>query len=122
MSASVLLPSILLFVVGIMFGSMPLIAAFRQLPRWIRFGLYSAGAAFFIAAALIVARHALGPVISPQLHRFIFAHIAFICGMGFGILFLLAVSGEYFKALRELDAARRKTSSDAHQQSSHEHV
>ena len=117
-----MLASAILFSVGIVFGCMPLVFAFRALPRWIRFGLHSAGAAFFLAAALIVARDALAPVISPQLHRFIFGHIAFICGMGFGILFLLAVSGEYFKALRQLDAARQKPSSDAHQESSHEHV
>jgi hypothetical protein len=122
MSAPVLLPSVLLFFVGITFGFMPLIAAFRQLPRWIRFGLHSAGAAFFIAAVLILARHALAPVISPQLHRLIFSHIAFICGMGFGILFLLAASGEYFKALREIDVARRRRLADAHEDASHEHV
>jgi hypothetical protein len=114
MGAPVMLPSILLFFVGIMFGCMPLIAAFRQLPRWIRFGLHSSGAAFFIAGALLVARYAFASHISPGLHRFIFAHILVICGMGFGILFLLAASGEYFKALRALDAARRKTLSDAH--------
>ena len=117
-----MLASAILFLVGIMFGCMPLVFAFRALPRWIRVGLHSAGAAFFIAAVLIVARDALVPFISPQLHRLIFAHIAFVCGMGFGILFLLAVSGEYFKALRELDAARRKTASDAHEERSHEHV
>ena len=122
MSAPLLLPSILLFSVGIMFGFMPLIAAFRQLPRWIRFGLHSAGAAFFIAGALLVARHAFASHISPALHRFIFAHILVICGMGFGILFLLAVSGEYFKALHKLDATRRKTLSHPHDEHSHEHV
>ncbi len=117
-----MLPSILLFLVGIMFGCMPLIAAFRKLPRWIRFGLHSAGAAFFIAGVLLVARHAFASHISPALHRFIFAHILVICGMGFGILFLLAVSGEYFKALRALGGARRKTLSDAHEEHSHEHA
>jgi hypothetical protein len=101
---------------------MPLIGAFRQLPRWIRVGLHSAGAAFFIAGALLVGRHAFTSHISPGLHRFIFAHILVICGMGFGILFLLAVSGEYFKALRELDAARKRRSADAQQEHSHEHV
>jgi hypothetical protein len=113
MSAAVLTPSILLFLVGIIFGCMPLIGAFRQFPRWIRFGLHSAGVIFFTAGALIVARHAFASHISPALHRFIFAHIMVICGMGFGILFLLVASGEYFKALRALDAARRKTLSDA---------
>jgi hypothetical protein len=117
-----MLPSILLFSVGIMFGCMPLIAAFRQLPRWIRLGLHSAGGAFFIAGALLVTRHVFASHISPALHRFIFAHILVICGMGFGILFLLAVSGEYFKALRELDAARRKTLSDAHEEHGHENA
>jgi hypothetical protein len=122
MSAPVLFPSILLFLVGIIFGCMPLIAAFRQLPRWIRFGLHSASAIFFIAGALLVARHAFASHISPVLHRFIFAQILVICGMGFGILFLLAASGEYFKALRELDVARRKRLSDADDDGGHEHV
>jgi len=122
MSPAVMIASAILFLVGIMFGCMPLVLAFRALPRWIRVGLHSAGAAFFIAAALIVIRAAFAPLISPQLHRFIFAHIAFISGMGFGILFLLAASGEYFKALRELDAARRRRLADPHEESSHEHV
>lgn len=113
---------VLLSLIGIVFGCMPFILGFRHLPRWIRFGLHSTGAAFFIAALLISALHALGSRISSELHRFLFAHVLLICGMAFGILFLLAASGEYFKALRELDATRRKSLSHSPEGHSKEHV
>jgi hypothetical protein len=69
-----------------------------------------------------VALEVLGSRVSPQLHRIIFGHVVLIAGMGFGVLLLLGVSGEYFKALRELDAARRRRLADAHEESRHEHV
>jgi hypothetical protein len=122
MSPVMLAASILLFLVGIMFGCLPLVAAFRELPRWIRVALHTAGAAFFAAAGLYVTLGALGSHVSPRLHQIIFGHVVLIGGMGFGILLLLVVSGEYFKALRELDATRRKTLSDAHEEPSQEHV
>ena len=42
--------------------------------------------------------------------------------MGFGILLLLCISGEYFKALRELDSARKRRLANAHEEHGHEHV
>ena len=113
---------VLLSLIGIVFGCMPFVLGFRRLPRWIRFGLHSAGAAFLIAAVLISALHALGSRISPELHRFLFAHVLLICGMAFGILFLLAASGEYFKALRELDTTRHKTLSHSREERSQDGV
>jgi Trk-type K+ transport system membrane component len=121
MSPVILVASIFLCVVGIMFGSLPLILAFRGLPRWIRVALHTAGAAFIAAAGLYITLDSLGSRVSPQLHQIIFGHVVLIGGMGFGILLLLVVSGEYFKALRELDATRRKTLSDAHEEPS-QHV
>jgi hypothetical protein len=122
MSPVVLVASILLFFVGILFGCLPLVLAFRGLPRWIRVALHTAGAAFIVAAGLYVTLEALGSGVSPQLHRIIFGHVVLIAGMGFGILLLLCVSGEYFKALRELDAARKRRLADAQEGRSHEHV
>ena len=122
MSPFVLAASMLLFLVGIMFGCLPLVSLFRGLPRWIRVALHTAGAAFFAAAGLYVALEALGSRVSPQLHQIIFGHVVLIAGMGFGILLLLGVSGEYFKALRGLDADRRRRFADGHEESRHEHV
>jgi uncharacterized membrane protein YidH (DUF202 family) len=102
MSTTVIVASTILFLVGMMFGCMPLVGAFRLLPRWIRIALHIAGIAFVSAGLVYVALDAAGPRVSPQLHRLIFAHIVLIGGMGLGILFLLAVSGEYMKALRDL--------------------
>ena len=122
MSPTVLVASILLFLVGIMFGCLPLILAFRDLPHWIRVALHTAGAAFFAAAALYVTLDAFGSRVSPQLHQLIFFHVVLIGGMGFGILLLLCISGEYFKALRELDAARKRRLTNGQEEHGHEHV
>jgi hypothetical protein len=122
MSPVVLAASVLLFLVGVTFGCLPLVLAFRDLPRWIRVALHTAGAAFFAAAGLYLGLDALGSRISARLHQIIFGHVILVAGMGFGILLLLVVSGEYFKALRELDAARKRRLADAHQERSHEHV
>jgi hypothetical protein len=102
MSATVIVASTVLSLVGLMFGCMPFVAAFRLLPRWIRIALHVVGIAFLSAGLLCAALDAAGPRVPPQLHRLIFAHVVLIGGMGLGILFLLAVSGEYMKALREL--------------------
>ena len=42
------------------------------------------------------------------MHDFLSVQIKLIFGMAIGIFLLLLISGEYFKALRELDSARRK--------------
>ena len=102
MTATVIIASTALSLIGVMFGSMPLVGVFRLVPRWIRIALHIAGVAFVAAGVLYAALDAAGPRVSPQLHRLIFAHVVLIGGMGLGILFLLAVSGEYRKALREL--------------------
>ena len=102
MSATVIVASTVLSLVGLMFGCMPLVGAFRLLPRWIRIALHIAGSAFLCAGLLYAVLDVAGPRISPQLHRLIFAHVVLIGGMALGILFLLGVSGEYMKALRDL--------------------
>jgi hypothetical protein len=51
--------------------------------------------------------YSAGDGLRPQIHQFIFLQIVLTVGMGLGIILLLLVSGEYFRALRELDAARR---------------
>jgi hypothetical protein len=103
-----MLASTILFLVGIMFGCMPVVPVFRALPRWIRVALHTVGVAFVVAAVLYVALHAAGSHISAPLHRLIFAYIVLIAGMGLGILFLLAVSGEYMKALRNLSQSQER--------------
>ena len=91
-----------------MFGCMPFVSAFRALPRWIRVALHTVGAAFVGAAVLYTVLDAAGSRISIPLHRLIFGHILVIIGMGLGILFLLAVSGEYMKALRNLSQSQER--------------
>ena len=102
MSATVIVASAALSLIDLMFGCMPLVSVFRLLPRWIRIALHIVGIAFISAGLLYIALDAAGPRVPPQLHRLIFAHVVLIAGMGLGILFLLAVSGEYMRALREL--------------------
>lgn len=46
--------------------------------------------------------------ISYRLHMFVFVHIVVLVGMGLGVALLLFLSGEYFKAVRALNAARRE--------------
>ena len=102
MSATVIVASTALSLIGVMFGCMPLVSVFRLLPRWIRIALHIVGIAFISTGLLYVALDAAGPRIPPQLHRLIFAHVVLIGGMGLGVLFLIAISGEYMKALRDL--------------------
>jgi hypothetical protein len=108
MSPVVVATSSAFFLIGVMFGCMPLIPVFRPLPRWIRVALHTAGGAFFTVAVLAMALDAVGSRISYSLHRLIFFHLLVISGMGVGILFLLIISGEYMKALRNLPASQQK--------------
>lgn len=111
-----------LFLVGLTLGCLPFMPAFRPLPRWIRIALHMIGLSFFGGAAFGVALDVIGPRISPQIHRFVFAHIILIFGMGVGIILLLVFSGEYLKALRDLQAARRSRSVHSHEGRGHEGV
>jgi len=97
-----------LLLVGAAVGSLPFIASFRTLPRWIRVGQCLAGIAAFTSGVLAFALYASGTRISDGLHHFIFFHVVFLGGMALGMILLVLVSGEYFKALRALDTARRQ--------------
>jgi hypothetical protein len=111
-----------LFFVSFLFGSLPFIGGLRALPRWIRIALLMIGLSFFCGAAFGVALNVAAPRLSPQMYAFLYAHKMIIFGVGIGIILLLLFSGEYFKALRELDAGRRKRRSDAREEHGHEHV
>jgi hypothetical protein len=113
---------ITLFLVGLVFGCLPFIPTFRPLPRWIRIALHMIGLSFFGGATFAVALDVIGPRISPQIHRLIFAHIILIFGMGVGIILLLVFSGEYLKALRDLQAARKSRSVHSHEEHGQEGV
>ncbi len=80
------------------------------------------GLTLFGGATFAVALDVIGPRVSPQLHRLIFAHIVLIFGMGVGINLLLVFSGEYLKALRDLQAARKNRSVHSHQEHGHQRV
>jgi hypothetical protein len=103
-----------LFLIGLMFGCLPFMPAFRPLPRWIRIALHMIGLSFFGGATFALALDVIDPRISPQIHRLIFAHIILIFGVGVGIILLLVFSGEYLKALRDLQAARKSRSIHSH--------
>jgi hypothetical protein len=97
-----------LLAVGAAIGSLPFIAGFRALPRWIRRGQLLIGITFIAAGILSFALHSIGTRIDYRLHQFIFLQIVLLVGMGLGMILLVLVSGEYFKALRALDATRRE--------------
>src|SRR5438477_980193 len=102
---------IILLCVGLLFGSAPFIGRLRTMPRWIRSALLMAGLSFLggvAAAALDFA----GARASPSLHRFIYGNVLVMFGIGVGIILLLAISGEIFKALRDIDAARHRELED----------
>ena len=113
---------VVLFLVGLLFGSLPFIGGLRALPRWIRIALLMIGLSFFFGAAFGVALNAVASRLSPQMYSLLYAHKILVFGAGVGILLLLLFSGEYFKALRELDAERRRQLSATHTESSHEQV
>src|ERR1700704_2667247 len=104
----------LLFFVALLFGSLPFIGGFRALPRWIRIALLMIGLSFLIGGAVVVVVRTAADRISPPLHHFIFLQAVLIFGMAIGIILLLLFSGEFVKALRELDPTRRKRLSDTH--------
>jgi hypothetical protein len=111
-----------LFLTSLLFGSLPFIGGLRALPRWIRIALLMIGLSFFIGAAGNLALHLAADRLSRPMHDFLSVQIKLIFGMAIGILLLLVISGEYFKALRDLDTARTKRLEDTHHAPSQEHV
>jgi hypothetical protein len=99
---------IVLLCVGLVFGSAPFIGRLRIVPRWIRIALLMAGLSFLAGGVAAAALDFAGARVSPSLHWFIYAHIFVMFGSGIGIILLLAISGEIFKALRAIDAARHR--------------
>jgi drug/metabolite transporter (DMT)-like permease len=107
MMSTPILASTALIVVGIMFGALPFMGAFRAMPRWIRIALLMIALSFFGGGALGLALYLPPERFTPRMHHFVFLQVVLIVGMGVGIFLLLLVSGEYVKALRELDAAKK---------------
>jgi len=101
-------PYIVLLCVGLLFGSASFIGRLRNMPRWIRIALLMAGLSFLVGGVAAVALDFAGPRVSPSLHGFIYGNILVTFGSGIGIILLLAISGEIFKALRAIDAARHR--------------
>jgi hypothetical protein len=97
-----------LAVAGAVIGSLPLTGGFRSLPRWIRIAQFLVGITFISSSGIAFYLYSAGERLPYPLHQFLFYHVVAIAGMGLGIILLLLVSGEYFSALRELDAARRR--------------
>jgi len=62
----------------------------------------------YLDALLDTGLFSSGQRLTPQIHPFIFSQIVLVLGMGLGVMLLLLLSGEYFRALRELDVARRR--------------
>lgn len=99
-------------VASMMAGFLAFSRAHRALPRWMRVAMLLIAVSWFIGAALYFAAHLL----SPSMHRPLVFIALVACGMGMGICLLLTVSGEYFKALRNLDAAGRRRSENTTQE------
>ena len=101
-----------LFLFGVLIGSFAFIPGVRDLPRWIRIAQTLVGIAFAVGGAVGIGIYSSGDRLSRQMHQFLVLQVVFVVGMGLGILLLLFVSGEYFRALRELDAAHKRRLSD----------
>ena len=99
---------------GALIGLIPFIAAGRDLPHWIRIAHFLIALAYVGGGAVGIALYSAGDGLRAQVHEFIFLQIVLTVGMGLGIILLLLVSGEYFRALRELDAARRQRLTNEH--------
>ena len=103
---------IVLLCVGLLFGSAPFIGRLRTMPRWIRIALLMAGLSFLVGGVAAAALDFAGARVSPSLHWFIYGNVLVMFGIGVGIILLLAISGEIFKALRDIDAARHRELED----------
>ena len=99
---------IILLCVGLVFGSAPLIGRFRTMPRWIRIAFVIAGLSFLCGGIGAAALDFADDRVSPSVHWFIYENILVMFGIGVGVILLLAISGEIFKALRDIDAARHR--------------
>jgi hypothetical protein len=99
---------IILFCAGLVFGSAPFIGRLRATPRWIRIALLMAGLSFLLGGVAAAALDLAGARVSPSLHWFIYGNILVLFGSGIGIILLLGISGEIFKALRAIDARHRE--------------
>jgi hypothetical protein len=78
------------------------------MPRWIRIALVMAGLSFLVGGVAAAALDFASDRVSPSLHWFIYGDILVMFGIGVGIILLLAISGEIFKALRGIDAAKHR--------------
>ena len=78
------------------------------MPRWIRIALLMAGLSFLVGGLAAAALDFADARVSPSLHWFIYGNVLVVFGIGVGIILLLAVSGEIFKVLRDIDAARHR--------------
>jgi hypothetical protein len=67
-----------------------------------------AGLSFLVGGVSAAALDFADARISPSLYWFIYGNILVLSGSGIGIILLLAISGEIFKALRAIDAARHR--------------
>jgi hypothetical protein len=103
----------ILFVVGLGFGVAPFIGGLRRLPRWIRFALVMSGVSLFLGAAVGTTLNQLRPRLSRAEQVFVYSHELVLYGIGLGVILLLILSGEIFRALRALDAERRERLSGA---------
>jgi len=99
---------IVILCLGLVFGSAPFIGRLRTMSRWVRIALLMVGLSFLIGGVAATALDFAGARVSPSIHWLIYGNILIMFGSGIGIILLLAISGEIFKALRAIDAARHR--------------
>lgn len=111
-----------LLLISLLFGFVSVADGHWALPRWIRIALLMIALSWFTAAAIYAALCFAADRLSPSMHRLVFDIVLFVGGAGAGIFFLLAISGEYARASRDLDTSGRKRSPSTREVSGHEHV
>ena len=111
-----------LVLVSFFFAFLSLAGGNRALPRWIRVALLMIALSQFTAAITYAVLCLVADRLSPSMHRLVFDIVLFVGGAGAGIFFLLAISGEYARAVRDLDSLGRKRSPNTREVSGHEHV
>jgi hypothetical protein len=112
------IPCIILIVASLGFGFLPFIGEHRSLPRWIRLALLMIALCLFTGGAVFFAAHFLFPF----MHRLLVFIALVLGGMGMGIILLLTVSGEYVRAVRDLNTGHSKRSANTREESGHEPV